>query len=153
MFHLCGPNPFLSSASQEMLALILSEPGARIGLRDACAAVGVSPNAVRNRMRRLVKAQWLDKPGTGWWGWCKATATTDLEQFLGAVVTEDEARAARIAESIGEPLPTVVAGWLDDGDWRSRLRTFADDALAQAADTWPDNPAFPAAADRLYGDD
>ena len=90
----------------------------------------------------------------------------------GAVRRQDEPTAEHTAAGIGPPLQHArgplaewthsdaygqgaVGGYNTTGvstTWRQDLTAQADQVLADAAEQWPNNPAFPEAVDQLYED-
>ena len=153
MFWLCGPNAV--SAERESLLALLCANNRRLHLKDGARILGLDRAALRMRLNRAAKDGWTQRASHAFWT-LSEHVTTELEMLMAAVSTGEEAIAANIASKIGPPLPALRDDWVDDhaggATPREALRTLADDALASAAERWPNNPTFTTAADRLYED-
>ena len=153
MFWLYAPNE-LSQDRADVLAFMASN-SRRLYLAEASRILGVRREPLRARLRRAAEVGWTRYLGHNHWE-LNAAVTTDVEMLMAAVEGEDEEMAAAIASRMGSPLPTLRADWIDDRAGgptpREMLRETADLALAKAAELWPENKAFLAAADRLYED-
>ena len=153
VFWLCGPNAV--SAERESLLALLFANNRRLHLKDGARILGLDRAALRMRLNRAAKDGWTHRASHAFWT-LSEHVTTELEMLMAAVSTGEEAIAANIAAKIGPPLPALRDDWVDDhaggATPREALRTLADDALASAAERWPNNPTFTAAVDRLYED-
>ena len=170
MLKLFAADPGVSASRYTLLAFVAYQSGA-VHLQDAVTALDAPKNNVRALLRRAVKAGWLTSPSQSVWSFTPEVLT-DLDVLAEAVRRQDEPTAEHTAAGIGPPLQHArgplaewthsdaygqgaVGGYNTTGvstTWRQDLTAQADQVLADAAEQWPNNPAFPHAADQLYED-
>ena len=155
-FNLYSANKPMRKARESLLAVLVAAGASRAKTDEVAGILRATPENIRSLMRRAEKDGWVIRESPADWA-LSPQVKTDIALLVDAVDNGDEQTAEAIAATIGPPLPTVTDEWLDqliaDPTPRKELRLAAAEILTAAADQWPQNPAWLAATDRLYGDD
>ncbi len=156
MFNLYSANKPMRKARESLLAVLVAAGANRAKTDEVAGILRSTQENVRSLMRRAEKDGWVIRESPADWA-LAPQVRTDIALLVDAVDQNDEQTAEAIAATIGPPLPTVTDEWLDqliaDPTPRKELRLAAAEILTAAAEQWPQNPAWLAATDRLYGDD
>ena len=154
VFNLYSPNKPMRKARESLLAVLVAAGANRAKTDEVAGILRATPENVRSLMRRAEKDGWVIREGPADWA-LAPQVKTDIALLVDAVDQYDEHTAEAIAATIGPPLPTVADEWLDqliaDPTPRKELRLAAAEILNAAAEQWPQNVAWLAATDRLYG--
>ena len=156
VFNLYSANKPMRKARESLLAVLVAAGANRAKTDEVAGILRSTQENVRSLMRRAEKDGWVIRESPADWA-LAPQVKTDIALLVDAVDQNDEQIAEAIAATIGPPLPTVTDEWLDqliaDPTPRKELRLAAAEILTAAAEQWPQNPAWLAATDRLYGDD
>ncbi|WP_419923950.1 hypothetical protein [Candidatus Poriferisocius sp.] len=155
VFNLYCSNRPMRKARESLLAVLVAAGANRAKTDEVAGILRSTQENVRSLMRRAEKDGWVIRESPADWA-LAPQVKTDIALLVDAVDQNDEQTAEAIAATIGPPLPTVTDEWLDqliaDPTPRKELRLAAAEILTAAAEQWPQNPAWLAATDRLYGD-
>ncbi|MYA41160.1 MAG: hypothetical protein F4Z31_05355 [Gemmatimonadetes bacterium] len=152
VFRLCGRNPAMKAAREELLALVWVSQG-KVAQGEAAKITGRGDQGARSGLRRATEDGWLVFLGDKFWQLAD-DFITDLDLLARAVEESDLELAEAVGKGFKGPLVRLDAAWLDHRvagpTPREEIRALADEALAMAVDQWPDSKVLRKAVDKLY---